>query len=449
MATSSTTPTFSGSSTYAADLQSAITRAVGFATLPVTLLQNKQNEITNQQSALSSLLGKFQSLGTALSTVEKASTIGSLVASSTDNTIAAASVTTGAKAGKYTVNVVSTGSQTSAISSAGGTTVTDPTSGDIGSGSGFSLNVDGTTYNLSGTNLNSLADSINSSGAGVTATVINIGGTGAADYRLSILGNKYSPTTLQLTDSTSSNLLDTLSTGSYVTYQVNGQPSTPINSDSRTLNFATGLTVSVYKAGSTDVNVTSSSASLAASLSAFASAYNSALDELSKSRGQNNGPLSGESIIYAVSQSLRTLTSSGTPSGSVQSIADLGLTYDKDGHLSVDSGVLATAMSNSASDVANFLGSSTSGFLQGAESVVNGIDDSTTGLISQTTGSLTKQSTALADKISGLQDRITLLQTSLTAKMTKADTLISSLQSQNSYFTSLFAQMRANQLSGF
>ena len=440
---------FAGSSLYAADLQSAIDRAVSFANLPVQILQNKQNELNNQQAALSALTSKFQSMGTALSAVDKANSTGSLVVSTTDTSTLSATVSAGAKAGRYTVNVVSLGSQTNAISSDDQTKVTDPAATTIGSGDGYTLTVDGHAYTLSGTtsNLNGLADAINRSGAGVNATVINIGGTGAPDYRLSILSKTYAPAAIQLGDSATTDLLNTLSSGSYVSYQVNGQPSTLITSDSRTLNFTPGLTVTAYQVGSTDVTVTSSSAALGSALSALATTYNGAVEELAKSRGQNNGPLSGESIVNTLSQSIRSLTASAAASGSIQSLTDLGLTYDKDGHLNFDAGVLASAMDNSASDVAAFLGSSTSGFIKGAESVVNSIDDGANGVIAQTTNSNATQLANLSTKISGIKDRVALMQASLTAKMSKADALISSLQNQNTYFTNLFAQMRANQLN--
>lgn len=444
-----TASTFSGSSSYAADLQSAITRAVSFATLPVTLLQNKQNEISSQQTALASLKSKFDALNTALSTMDKASTTGSLVASTTDSTVLTATAGSGAKAGRYTVNVVSMGSQTNSLSVSSQPTVTDPAATTIGSGSGYSLTVNGQSFSVTGTttNLNGLADAINASGAGVSATVINVGGPNSPDYRLSILGSKYSPATIALSDSANTSLLDTLSTGSYVTYQVNGQPSTPINSETRTLNFATGLSVTAYKTGSADVNVVSSSASLGVALNALATTYNSAYDELSKARGQNNGPLSGESIVSTLTQTLRSVINSGTPTGSILSVADLGLSYDKDGHLSFDGSVLSSAMSKAPADVASFVGSSTSGFLSAAMGLVNGATNSSTGVISQSTSSNATQLTALSTKISSLQERITLMQDSLVKKMTKADATISSLQSQTNYYTNLFAQMRANQLS--
>ena len=440
---------FAGSSSYAADLQSAIDRAVSFANLPVQILQNKQNELSNQQAALSSLTSKFQSLGTALSAVDKANTTGSLVVSTTDTSTLSATVSAGAKAGRYTVNVVSLGSQTNAISADDQARVADPAATTVGSGEGYKLTLDGREFTLAGatSNLNGLADAINRSGAAVTATVINIGGTGSPDYRLSILSKTYGPAAVQLADSDGTSLLNTLASGSPVTYQVNGQPSTPIESDSRTLSFAPGLTVTAFQVGSADVTVTSSSVALGNALSALATGYNNALDELSKSRGKNNGPLSGESIVSTLAQSIRSLTSSAAASGSIQSLTDLGLTYDKDGHLNFDAGVLASAMDNSASDVAAFLGSSTSGFIKSAQSVIDSIDNGVSGVIAQTTNSNATQLANLSTKISGIQDRVALMQASLTAKMSKADALISSLQNQNTYFTNLFAQMRANQIN--
>jgi flagellar hook-associated protein 2 len=233
-----------------------------------------------------------------------------------------------------------------------------------------------------------------------------------------------------------------------VTYQVNGQPNTPITSTSRTLNFATGLSVVAYKTGSASVNVTTSSTSLAQALAGFTAAYNNAFDELSKSRGQSGGALTGDSIIYSLTQSLRNLTASGGASGSVQSISDLGLTYDKTGHLNFDAGVLSATMTAAPSALASFLGSSTSGFLQGAKSIVNAVTDSTSGLIPQTENTNSAQLTTIANKVSSLQERINVMQSNLELKMSKADALISSLQNQTSYYTNLFAQMRANQQSG-
>jgi flagellar capping protein FliD len=60
------------------------------------------------------------------------------------------------------------------------------------------------------------------------------------------------------------------------------------------------------------------------------------------------------------------------------------------------------------------------------------------------TGRLTNQISSLTKQISDKQDRLNLLQQSLTEQMSKADAMISSLQQQASYYTDLFATMRAN-----
>ena len=70
------------------------------------------------------------------------------------------------------------------------------------------------------------------------ATIVNVGGSTSPDYRLSLQGTKYAPTSIQLNDGTQ-DLLTTLSTGSYVSYQVNGADTTA-TSDSRTFSILPG-----------------------------------------------------------------------------------------------------------------------------------------------------------------------------------------------------------------
>ena len=61
MSTSSTSG-FTGGSTFTADFQQVITRAVGIASLPMKQLQQEQLKFTDQQTELQSLGGSFQAL---------------------------------------------------------------------------------------------------------------------------------------------------------------------------------------------------------------------------------------------------------------------------------------------------------------------------------------------------------------------------------------------------
>ena len=87
--------------------------------------------------------------------------------------------------------------------------------------------------------MNALAQAINTSNAGVSATILNLGSPTAPDYRLSLQSTSLGPTTIQLNDGTQ-DLLTTLTTGTPAKYQVDGQPSTPISSNSSTVTIAPG-----------------------------------------------------------------------------------------------------------------------------------------------------------------------------------------------------------------
>lgn len=449
MATTSSTTGFTGSSSYSSDLQSAVTRAVGIASLPLTILQNQQNDLTSQQSGMATLTSKFSSLQTALDNLSTAAGTGSFSASSSATSVATAYAASGVRAGSYSIVVGSTGSHTNTLSNDGLTTVTDPSSGDISSASSLSLTVDGTSYQISNSSgdLNSLVDAINSSSANVQATILNVGSTSSPDYRLSIQGSKYAPTSIQLSDG-STNLLNNLTTGSNVTYQLNGQSNT-ISSDTRALTLSPGLTVNVLQAGSTDITVSQNATQTSSALSAFASAYNGIVDELAKSRGQNGGALSGQSIVYTLSTSLRNMLEVSNQSGDLKSISDIGLTFDQDGHLNFDSSTFTSATSSSLTNVLSFIGGESSGgFLKSANTALQGIDDSANGILAQSTASITTSLTNIASKISDKTDQISQLQTTLTAQMEAADATISSLEQQVSYYTNLFTTMRQNASNG-
>ena len=352
-------------------------------------------------------------------------------------------------AGTYSLNITKLGKHTSTMSANNLTIVSDPAVGDISSATNFTLTVDGQNYTITNSsgNLNGLATAINASAANVQATIVNVGGSSSPDYRLSVQGNKYANTSIQLSDGSNSSLLNSLSPGENVTYQVNGQSAT---SDSRSIKLAPGLTVNMLAETQNPIEITVAQgvSGISNALASFTAAYNAVVGELAKSRGQSTSALSGNSIIYTLQDSLRRLINSGVQSGSISSISDLGLTFDQNGTLSFDPLALGKATSSSLTDVMNFLGTESSGgFLKSANDILTGIDDTTTGTLPKASASLKDQISSLADKISAQQDRVTLLQQNLTAQMSKADAMISSLQQQVTYFTTLFTTIRTNNAS--
>jgi len=430
---------FTGSSSFSAQLQQVITNAVAAATAPITQLQNQQTTLTNQQSELQTLTSKFQSLQSAIDALNAATGTGAYSATSSDSSIATASVGSGVMAGTYTVTIGSLGSQTNTMSMNGLTTVTDPASGNIDASTTYTLTVNSQTYTISdpsGT-LNGLANAINASGANVSATVVNVGSSSAPDYRLAIQSNEYAPDSIQLTDSSNTQLLTTLNSGSYVTYQVNGQPSTPINATTRTVAVSPGLSVTFTGTGTTSITVAQNTSALAAALNSFVNAYNSAAQELVKNRGQNGGALTGNSIVYELQDALQNIVAYIAPSGNVNALASIGLSFDENGNLQFDQTAFDQASPN---DVLSFFGSETGGgFLQNAENVMTSITDPTTGLLPQATQSITSEISDIATRIANDQAQVNQLQQTLTQQMDAADAAISALEQQLTEITDLFS----------
>ena len=441
---SSTTPPnlTPATSQYSSDLQKVLTRAIAIASLPLDQLNNQLTDLQNRSAAVDSINGKFGALLTALQGVSSAAD--STSAQVSDSTVIAAHSDSTALAGSYAIHVVSAGAPTSALSKSGLPAVQDPSTQSITAAGSLTLTVAGTSFTIkpSANTLNALADAINSSGANVTATIINLGSPSAPNYKLSLQSTKLGNIAIQLNDG--SDLLDTLSAGTPAQYQINGQPATPISSDSRTVTIAPGLTMDLLKSGDSSVVVSQSGSAQSNAISSFVAAYNAAVDELGQNRGQGGGPLTGDPLVFTLSQSLRDLTGFTGGAGAVKNLTDLGLTFDKTGHLSLDQTVFDSVSAAHPSDVSAFLGSpSTGGFLKTATDTLNGLEDPTTGVIETTAASAHTAIDKQNQKITDEQARIDTITTNLTAQISAADALIASLEQQATYFTTLFADMNA------
>jgi len=447
---SSVTPvtvTFNGTSQYASSLQQVITRAVSIASLPMVQLENEQATTSQKITDATSLETTLTALNTALQGLSTSSG-NTQSASVSDSSVLQANASAAALPGTYTIQVLDPGSSSSAMSSDGLTTVTDPTSQDISSSSTFTLTVGSSTYTIqpSGNNLDALAQAIDSSGAGVQATIVNVGSPESPDYRLAIQSTGLGAQTIQLTDSGSNPLLTSLTTGADGSYTVNGQPPAGITTDSSTVTISPGLTVNLLAAGTSTVSVSLDASSISSALSSFVTAFNAALAQVNLSYGQNANSLSGDSMVYETSDALNNLVqyTGSSNSGGVQSLTDLGITNSDTGTLTFDASTIGSMSSSQLANVVAFLGNSTSGFLADATNTLTGLTDPTTGLVTGEIANLNQASTNESTQIDAQQSSVNALQTSLTNQMNSADALIASLEQQSSFLTSLFNTMNAN-----
>ena len=444
---STTAATFNGSSNYAADLQQTINHAVDIASIPLNQLNSNVTALQSQSTEIGYLQNGFVMLQNAIKSLTSGVNGGSFSASVSDNSIATANLNSSAtfNAGTYSLNVINAGSPTTSVSNTGLPSVADPTATSISTSSTYTLTVNGSTFTVTPTanTLNSLAQAINTSGAGVSATIINLGSPSVPSYTLSLQSTALGNVPIQLNDGTQ-DLLTTLSTGTLAQYQVNGQPSTPISSNSRTVTLAPGLTANLVAAGQTTITVAEDPSVAATAVSSFVTAFNATVDELNTNRGSAGGPLTGQSIIFAVGQMLHGLTSFSGGSGAVTSIADLGLTFDGTGHLAFDQSQFTSVAASNPGDLAAFLGTGTgSGFLASASGIIDGMTNASTGLFQAQQTTIQNRITADNREIADTQARITTMQNQLTAQMSAADALLATLQSQATFMTQLFQAQNA------
>ncbi len=434
-----------GSSTYATDLQNSVTRAIEIASLPMEALQDDVSTISGQTSELSTLGNLFDSLQTALQAIGSGTTGSSAVTATVSNTsVLTADVTGSALPGTYTVDVTTAGSFSSAISNSS-TAVTDPTSEDISGSSTFTLTVGSSSYNITADNLDDLASAINASGAAVQAEVINEGTPESPNYQLSLQATGYGDVNLQLNDGTN-NLLTSTGTGQDAVYTVDGEPSGGITTDSPAVTLASGLTANLESAGSTTVTVSSSLSAVSSELSSFVSAYNSAFAELEKNFGSNGGALVGDSGVLEMQQVMNQMVGYvGSGSGSITSLAQLGVEFTQQGTLTFDSSAISDLSQSQINDAVTFLGNvNTGGYLQYANNLLNNVTDPTTGVIAAETQALDNQSSNDQTQITTDQTQLTTMQTNLDNQIAEANALIASLQNQTNFLEGLFQADTSN-----
>lgn len=428
---------FTGSSQFSQDLQSVVQRAVGIASLPITQMKNDLTSLQNQSTALTGIDSKLVALQTAMQQIQDA--MGAAYeATVSDATMLSVSLGDGAMEGVYSVDVVSAGSYgtsmtTSAWSSAGAHT--------------YELTLDGgvTKYAITpaDNSIGNVAAAINSHYSDkVRAIVVNVGSTSSPDYRISLQAVQLGTGTPDILDNSSS--LQTGTAGAQAQYIVNGSGIT-VSSTSRSVSIANGVTVNLLAPDSgtpVNITVTRSTSALSDALSAFATAYNAAVDEVDKQHGTSAGALSGQTVVNDLSQSLSEIGTYISP-GSAVSLADLGLSLDKTGHMTFSPFTLIAADMSNSSGVASFIGSPTSGaFLETAIDTLNTLLDPVTGSVKTAESDVQNQITDTNARISTKQDQIDQLQQQLLERMSAADALIASMEQQFSYITGMFQAMQ-------
>lgn len=425
--------TFSGVSSYSADLQKILDRTVAIASQPISQLQSEQTKILQQKAIANSLQASASSLGTALSALGDLGTNKALGGSSSNSSKVSIGTVTATSPASYSITEITSVARAASATSSG---FANGDSAAVSAAGTVKFSFNGTDHTItlgSGENtLTGLRNKINALGTGVTASILTTG-TGATPYYLSITSNTTGEKPIALVDDpdgAATSLLASADAGANANFKVNG---VAVSKSSNLVNDVVGgVTFSILGTTTGSESVTLSLATnrstLSSKLQSFASAYNALLAETDGQIGEAAGLLTGDFLVREAKDALRAVSGyQGT--GTIKSLAQLGLSFGSDGKASVDTTTLDGLSDSQIQDAFTFLGSTTTGF-GGLKSRLTQLSDPITGLIAVQTAKYDETDKKISDRVTELTARVVALQKSTAERLQRVDSLLGSLQSQ-------------------
>jgi flagellar hook-associated protein 2 len=469
----------------ALDVNSIVSQLMVAESKPFAVMQAKEKAFTAKLSAygtLSGALGAFQTNVTSLADPSKFNAVG---AASSDATIVTASASKGTVKGSYSVNVTQL-SQAQTLTAAGQTTVTAQIGagaattlsfefGSISGGvltngqyAGAAFTQDATrvakTVTIDSTNnsLQGIRDAINKANVGVSASIVSDGGTSpnrlvltststgeTSSMRIGVTGDP-ALSSLLAYDPAGTQQMTQNSVAQNAKLTING---VAVTSPSNTVSEAIqGVTLSALKIGTSTVNITNDNSGVKTALEAFVKSYNelnttissltAVKPDLKPGAPQSGGPLQGDATTRSLQTALRRMFTQPVPGlegSSITSMSQLGVSFQKDGSLKLDTTKLNKAMENPA-DVAKLLSTAGSAsdslitFVGSTSSSTPGVKDLFVSQLA-TQGKATGSQAADTNIVAGVNDGLSLTINGITTTATLVagsytnDTLVAHVQS--------------------
>jgi flagellar hook-associated protein 2 len=380
------------------DVNGIVTQLMSIERRPIDLLDRKEASFQSQLSALGSLRSGVAALQSATTGLANPARFQTRVVNSSDIAVLTGSATSRADGGTYNVavtqlaqgqSVVAAGQASTTAAIGGGTATTlrfdfgTISGGTLAAGvyTGASFTQDANrasaTVTIDATNnsLSGIRDAINTAGIGVRATIVSDGSgtpfrlalqsttTGAtSNLRVTVTGEAALSSLLGYDPAGTQNLVQTQA-GQDALATVSGLQ---VSSTTNTLaDVIEGVTLNLTKVGSSTVTITRNTNEATQLVQGFVKTYNDLeklLDDLSAAdpTGRTRGPLSGDFAVRNVQTQLRAaLGGAVTTSGGISTLSQVGVSFQKDGSLALDTTKLSAALSSDPDGVAEFFAAAT------------------------------------------------------------------------------------------
>lgn len=435
------------------DINGLVTQMMTVERRPVTVLDKKEASYQAQLSAFGMLKGALSSLQTATKTLTTAANFSPRKATVADTAYYTATTTSAAAPASYDVIVESlskphqlgTGSSfATSTAGVGGGTLSIAAGGTI-----KTITVDSTNNTLAG-----VRDAINNAQAGVTATIVTgkIGGVESAQLlvtsTLSGAANLVSVSNpgggLELL----TGALAEVQPGTDAKLTVNG---VEVSSASNTVTSAIdGVTLNLVKADPAKpiaLTIARDPNNVKSNVDAFVKAYNDVVKTVKDLSGydaaaKKGGILIGDAAVRGVQTQLRKIMGSMFPGSGdgLQSLPDIGISFQKDGTLSLDAGKFVGHLEDPRKNVGALFATAETGIAVQLDAMLSTIV-STSGMISARTEGISNSVKQIGKRREVLEARMVLVEKRLRTQFSALDGTVASMNQTSSFLQQQLANL--------
>jgi flagellar hook-associated protein 2 len=462
------------------DLASLLTQLQTAESQPLVALQDKAKSYTSKLSAYGTIQSALSTLQVAAKKLGDPTLFQSVTGTPTVSGILSASATDSSAAGNFTIDVTQLAQAQTVISAGQVDTKTAIGSGKItidfgqvtggtfnaatGQYSGATFTADASqpaksiTLDSSNNTLEGIRNAINGANAGVTASIVN-DGSGTPNRLVltsSTTGEKSSMRISVDGDAPLQNLLSNDPAGAQNLKQTAAAQNAKLNvngidvtSSTNTVKEAIqGATLTLVNTGKTGLSMKENTAGVKSAVTDFVNAYN-ALQSTAKTLTAYDADtntaaaLVGDSTLRNLQTRIRQALTTPQAGGAndMKVLSEIGVAFQKDGTIAIDSTKLDKALSTNLKGVANLFSSaagSTSGYGKQIDAMVT---DLNTGALKVASDGVTSTIKQLDEQYDDMQTRVDATVARYKAQFTQLDVLINSMNNTKNYLTQQFEAM--------
>ncbi|HZZ26852.1 MAG TPA: flagellar filament capping protein FliD [Pirellulales bacterium] len=297
--------------------------------------------------------------------------------------------------------------------------------------------------------LQDLANDINNSGYGLQATILN-NGSSVRPYQLSLFNSRNGQAGEALIDTSGVNFSFQQTVAGQDAKVVLGSLNAPSSilatSATNTVNnLVPGLSINVGGVSQTPItlSVAANNSNLVSALQSVVTAYNTVHSQIKQDTTFNittntAAVLQADNSVLQVNDELANLIAGSISStGSIHSLAQLGITIGQDGTAAFNQSVFQATYNQDPQAVQDFLTTPTTGVSDQFKNLTNSLAGVGTSILAERSSTLAQDLTDGQQRITLLNSRLNALQQRLTAQFQASELAIAKIQSNLSAIQSI------------